>query len=347
MTPASTQALLNAFDPSVYASLLFLFGIAAQFRAMDGYTLLRRMLSRLGSKLGVVYAVALVTTVFSPFILNDVLILILTPVLVRISREGGINIAPLVVAEVTYTNISSALTPIGNPQNILLWVHSGLPASKFVELTWRPLFLSGILTALAVYPASRSVGRPQITVGGDLDLKPAVYLSTVAALTFSLNLARIPSVVSLAISFAIGFAFTSRRLKHFRRELDVKSLLILYLLITTVSLASIFLQGALKPYVEPAALGEQPYSAAFMLGVSNIISNVPATQLLLTVGNVAPLVAPKIAVEAGLAGNLDPIGSLANLLALNIMRQGGLTVKRTIMLQLVVGAISFLPALLA
>jgi Na+/H+ antiporter NhaD/arsenite permease-like protein len=65
------------------------------------------------------------------------------------------------------------------------------------------------------------------------------------------------------------------------------------------------------------------------------------------VGNVPPTVAPKLAVEAGLAGNIDPIGSLANLLALNIMRQDGLPLRRTIMLQLLIGTISFLPAFIA
>jgi Na+/H+ antiporter NhaD/arsenite permease-like protein len=341
------NSYLETFNPSVYLSLAFLFGIAAQFRAMDGYSFLRRMLSSLDSKIGVVYAVALITTVFSPFILNDVLILILTPVLVKISRENAIGIAPLVVAEVTYTNISSALTPLGNPQNILLWEYSGLSAFRFVELTWRPLIVSLALTSIAVYPLTRHTGKKPINIDNEFNLRPAIYLFMVAALVFTLNLLKTPSVLSLAISFFLGFTFTARSLKTFRREFDVKSLLTLYLLITSVSVASIFLEGYLKPYVESAATGQQPYSAAFMLIVSNIISNVPATQLVLTVGNVPPTVAPKLAVEAGLAGNIDPIGSLANLLALNIMRQDGLPLRRTIMLQLLIGTISFLPAFIA
>jgi len=66
----------------------------------------------------------------------------------------------------------------------------------------------------------------------------------------------------------------------------------------------------------------------------------------LTVTNVPPRLAPVIAVEAGLAGNIDPIGSLANLLALSIAKQGGLAIKRIVVLQLFIGTISFLPALL-
>jgi Na+/H+ antiporter NhaD and related arsenite permeases len=252
-----------------------------------------------------------------------------------------------VVAEVTYTNISSALTPLGNPQNILLWEYSGLSAITFVELTWRPLILSLALTSLAIYPTTKHIGKTRIKVDNEFNLRPAVYLFTVASLVFALNLLKTPSVVSLATSFFLGFAFTARSLGTFRREFDVRSLLTLYLLITSVSVASIFLEGYMRPYVESAATGQQPYSAAFMLIVSNIISNVPATQLVLTVGSVPPTVAPKLAVEAGLAGNIDPIGSLANLLALNIMRQGGLPIKKTIILQLLIGIVSFLPAFIA
>ncbi|HEV2138926.1 MAG TPA: hypothetical protein VGR53_08790 [Nitrososphaerales archaeon] len=62
--------------------------------------------------------------------------------------------------------------------------------------------------------------------------------------------------------------------------------------------------------------------------------------------SVSPEVAPRIAVEAGLAGNLTPIGSFANILALQMARRAGLPIRRTIVLQFVVGILAFLPALL-
>jgi len=42
-----------AFDPSIFASLAFLFGIAAQFRAADGHVFLRGMISAMEERLGV------------------------------------------------------------------------------------------------------------------------------------------------------------------------------------------------------------------------------------------------------------------------------------------------------
>ncbi len=119
-----------------------LFGIAAQFRAADGYSFLRGLISALEGRLGVMYAVVVVTAVFSPFVLNDVLVLILTPVLVSYSKQTGSDVAPFVVAEITFTNIASSLTPLGNPQNILLWQESGISAVEFVAGTWLPVCCS-------------------------------------------------------------------------------------------------------------------------------------------------------------------------------------------------------------
>ena len=145
-------SFLLHFDLSIYLSLVFLFGIAAHFRAMDGYSFLRRLISLLGDTFGVLYAVVIVTTLFSPFILNDVVVLILTPVLVRHAKEHSMDVTPLVVALITFTNIASSLTPIGNPQNILLWHASGISPRHFVLGTWLPLAFSGLLAASASIP---------------------------------------------------------------------------------------------------------------------------------------------------------------------------------------------------
>ena len=112
-------------DLSILLSLALLFGIAAHFRAMDGYSFLRRLISVLEQRIGALYAVVLVTAVISPFVLNDVVILVLTPVLVRYARQFKVDVAPPLVAEISFTNIASSLTPLGNPQNILLWQGTG------------------------------------------------------------------------------------------------------------------------------------------------------------------------------------------------------------------------------
>jgi len=335
-----------ALDLSIFVSLAFLFGIAAQFRAADGYSFLRGIIAILEGRLGVMYAVVAVTAVFSPFVLNDVLVLILTPVLVSYSKESGADIAPLLVAEVTFTNIASSLTPLGNPQNILLWQASRISAGQFVAGTWLHLVASGGIAALLLFRfrakvANRSVAKPRIA-----SWNPAAYLGGSAAIVFFMNYVGVSSVISLGLAFALGFAFTFKHPRRLAGEFDLRSLLILWVLVGAVALLAAFIGPMILPYVAPAATGGQPYTAGFFGLVSAAISNVPATQLVLSTTTVTPHAAPILAVDAGLAGNIDPISSFANLLALIMVRRSGLSVQKTMVLQLVVGIVAFLPAAL-
>jgi Na+/H+ antiporter NhaD/arsenite permease-like protein len=335
-----------ALDLSILVSLAFLFGIAAQFKAADGYSFLRGLISTLEGRLGVMYAVVAVTAVFSPFVLNDVLVLILTPVLVSYSKESGTDIAPLLVAEVTFTNIAGSLTPLGNPQNILLWQASGISAGQFVAGTWLPLVASGAIAALLLFKfrakvANRNGAAPRIG-----SWAPAAYLAGSAAIVFFMNYVGIPNVVALGLAFAMGFAFTLKNPRRLAGEFDLRSLLILWALVGAVALLGAVIGPVILPYVAPAATAGQPYTAGFFGLVSAAISNVPATQLVLSTTTVTPHAAPILAVDAGLAGNIDPISSFANLLALLMVRRSGLSVRKAIVLQLVIGLVAFLPAAL-
>ncbi len=336
------QDLLQHFDPSVYVSLAFLFGIAAQFKAMDGYSFLKRVLGTLETRVGLLYAVVILTSLFSPLILNDVLVLILTPVVIRYSKQYNVDVAPLVVAEITFTNIASSVSPLGNPQNILLWQASGISSTGFVAGTAVPLLLAGLVSAVIFYPLSRRTRGPPEPVTPSGPLLPAVYLVAVIVAIFSSAFLGVSSVVALGLSFFIGFAFTFRTLLRVATEFDLRSLAILYLLVASVTVAAFVIEPVAASYAVRAASGVQPFSAAFMIAVSCVVSNVPATQLVIGLTTVSTHAATTIAVEAGLAGNIDPISSFANILALLMVRRAGLPVRKAILLQLVVGLAAFL-----
>ena len=130
------------------------------------------------------------------------------------------------------------------------------------------------------------------------------------------------------------------------KEFDYRGLLILCLLIGAIALLAALVKPVLVQFVSPAVAGNQPYSALFVGLTSNLISNVPTTQLILGTVAIPQQAAPMLAVEAGLAGNITPIGSFANILALLMVRRGGLPIRKAILLQVGVGLVSFLPALL-
>lgn len=337
----SAMYLLQKFDPSVYLSLALLFGIAAQFRRMGGYDFLTGVLGSLGKKTGPFFAVTITTCILSPFILNDVLILILTPVLAASAVAKKFDATIFVVTEIVFTNISSSLTPFGNPQNILLWEGSRLGAAQFVAIAAPPVAVSAVLALAFLYPFGR---KNDMGAGSTVKFSvlPGVYLALEAAIVFVAGYLNIQPVLSLFVSFVVGFAFQGNY-SALVKEFDSQGLLILYALITLVTVSSIFIQAALAGYTQPAADLQEPYSALFMLGLSNLISNVPATQLILATSHVVPQKAPLLAVEAGLSGNFDPISSLANLLALNILRRNGVKTTRIMLMLFATGAVSAIP----
>jgi len=331
---------------SIYLSLALLFGIAAQFRAMDGYSFLRGLISIFQRRLGALYAVVLVTCIFSPIILNDVVILILTPVLVRYAKQLNVDIAPLLVAEMCFTNITSSLTPFGNPQNLLMWQASGISASQFVLGTWLPLAVSGVLTAAALYHFRGKEEGAEEFVAPILPRPPLIYLVAVGLTVFILPAPGLAGVLTLGVAFVLGFPFTFRSPSRLVKEFDYRGLLILCWLIGAIALLAGLVQPVLVQFVRPAVAGNQPYSALFVGLTSNLISNVPTTQLILATVAIPQRAAPMLAVEAGLAGNITPIASFANILALLMVKRGGLPIRKAILLQVGVGLVSFLPALL-
>ena len=337
-------SFFSVLDLSIFPSLAFLFGIAAQFRAMDGTSFLQRIIGNMENKVGILYAVFLVVGLFSPFILNDVVIIILTPVVVRYAKQFRVDAAPLLVAEITMTNVASSLTPLGNPQNILLWTSSKATFPQFVLGTWLPVLASTMIAAVVLFPLSRRLGGAREIPSSVGSPAPAVYLLMVAVAIFTFDLFGIPTYISLGVGFVLGFFFTFRRLGKLMVNFDLRSLLTLYFFVGSVAVAAFLLKPLLVPYVLPVAMGQQPYSAGFLGVISNFISNVPATQLVLSISKVTPAVASETAVSAGLAGNLTPLASFANILALQIARRGGISIKRTIALQFVVGILCFVPA---
>lgn len=342
-SPQTIELLLTVFQPATYVSLALLFGIAAQFKAMKGLDLLEEILASLQSKVNLVFSTVAVASIFSPFILNDVVILVLTPVLARHCVEHPKDTAALIVAEVTFTNIWSTLTPFGNPQNILLWSNSGVSATAFVGGTL-PYVLASTLIALAMlYLISRGSSNIESKSTGNGLHAPAVYLVYVAAVVFGLSLVGIKDYVSLAIAFAGGFIVNFRRVRDVAFKVDVKGLAIIYFLIASVSLVALAIKPELARLMAPVSTNTQPLAGSVMLAASNLVSNVPATQLALSSVAITQRLAPMVAVEAGLAGNVTPIGSLANILALLIARQHGLRVRRVILVQLAVGLIAYLP----
>jgi Na+/H+ antiporter NhaD/arsenite permease-like protein len=72
------------------------------------------------SALGLLNALVLLAGLFSAVLLNDTVCIFLTPVVCHVCIKRGLPLGPYLLALATSSNIGSAATLVGNPQNILI-----------------------------------------------------------------------------------------------------------------------------------------------------------------------------------------------------------------------------------
>ncbi|MFS8001249.1 putative arsenical pump membrane protein, ArsB [Helianthus anomalus] len=76
--------------------------------------------------------VCLVSPVSSAFFTNDTSCVVLTEFVLKIARQQNLPPRPFLLALASSSNIGSAATPIGNPQNLVIAVQSKIPFGKFL-----------------------------------------------------------------------------------------------------------------------------------------------------------------------------------------------------------------------
>ena len=281
--------------------------------------------------------VAGLSAVFS----NDVVCLAMAPVLIDVCLARRLNPIPYLLALACSANIGSALTLIGNPQNMLIGERLKLSFSGYLLEAAVPVVLGLVVVWVLIVWRSRTLwalaSEEAATDAVPAHVEPAPRVDrwqtakglTVAAAVFLLFLlAPLPrEVVALT---AAGMLMMSRRL-HSRKMLGLVDwqLLVLFIGLFVVNHA-LEKTGLAHQFAERmAAFGvdlHEPlplFVATFLL--SNIVSNVPAVMLLLPVAT-HELAGPLLALASTLAGNLLIVGSIANIIVVDAAQRQGLTI---------------------
>ena len=92
------------------------------------------MQRRCTSARALLFRISVLTTVLSACVTNDAAVIILTKPVLQICDQMQVEPMPFLIALATTANIGSALTLIGNPQNILIAASSGISFFHFVAV---------------------------------------------------------------------------------------------------------------------------------------------------------------------------------------------------------------------
>ena len=274
--------------------------------------------------------IILVTGVLSAFLVNDTVCLMLTPLVAELAVGLRRNPVPYLLAVAMASNIGSAATITGNPQNIMIGSFSGIPYAEFAAAL-SPVAAIGLLLLFALLLLSfwrefltrdgLSATLPRARVRRGLLLK--ALLATVLAVGFFFAGVAPPKVAIIAGALLL----LTRRLKPERvyREIDWALLLLFAGLFIVVAGME---KTAFTPKVLAAAhhvdLDQPPVLALVAAILSNIVSNVPTVLVLKPF--VAGLADPArawltLAMASTLAGNLTIVGSVANLIVVERARR--------------------------
>lgn len=326
----SNQAWASVDMPTM--SLLFgLMLVSAQLRLGGFYTLLARRIARAElSAPGLLLLIMLSGAGLSALLVNDIVCLALTPILVEGTLRRGLNPMPFLLGLACASNIGSAATLIGNPQNMLIGQVGGLPFTPFLLDALPPVLASlfaawGIIVWLSRgdWTLERQA-IPALAVEFRLwpTLKGCLLMS--AALLGFLFLDAPREVVALTVG---GFVLLSRRTESqvvFGLVDWQLLLLFLGLFVVNHAVAQVGLWAQMFDSIRWLGIAVEHPAWLFALtaALSNVISNVPAVMLLLPVSP-TPQDKLLLALVSTLAGNLFLLGSIANLIvAEQAARQG-------------------------
>lgn len=323
---------LLAIDSNVMLFLLGMF-IVGQALVASGYlyVLAYRLFGRLTSLRQLVLGMLFGAAFSSALLMNDTLAIVGTPLVLRLAREHKINTQLLLLTLAYAITIGSVMSPIGNPQNLLIASVGGVsaPFTSFFKVLAIPTLINLILTYLLlswVYRKQFVGDMPLIHTRVevlDLQLAKLARLSlfllvglvllnvllTNSSSALHLELAHIAMISALPI-----LLFSSARLKVLK-EIDWSTLL--FFASMFVVMASVWQSGIVQQLIgcNNWDLTSVPAIMIISATLSQLISNVPLVALYLPfLGHPELQVLMALAAGSTIAGNFLILGAASNVI---------------------------------
>ncbi|GAC1406009.1 MAG: anion transporter [Burkholderiaceae bacterium] len=273
-----------------------------------GAYLVRRMKTERALALSMVAATCLLATVLT----NDVALFVMVPLTLSLRGPAAdiarLPITRLIIFEALAANAGSALTAIGNPQNLYLWQQSRTSFAAFTGAMAPLAFL--LMTPLILLTAALFSGRATIPSKSNIQTidRQMLLLCLMLYPLFLLMTDLHHAPLALAATLVIFLL----RYRSVLAKVDWGLLLLFILMFIDLRLV-----GPTHPVhalLASADLGRAPHLYLAAIFASQVISNVPATILLAQYTHDWRVLA--YGVNAGGAGLA--IGSLANIIALRM-----------------------------
>ena len=328
------QEAYRAIDLDTLALLLGMMIVVAHlklsgfFRLVTGWALAHAHSPRV-----LLVIVAITTGALSAFLVNDAVCLVMTPLVIEVTRSLRRNPIPYLLAVAMASNVGGTATITGNPQNMIVGAVSHIPYTAFAA-TLTPVAIAGLLVVVLFLAA---LWRGEFCRPARLTAKPSpprlhkpqlIKAVLVALGVIAAFFAGAPVAKAAILGGALLLITRAIKARKVYREIDGSLLLMFAGLFVVVAAAEkVLLTPELVGAVQALRLDNVYILTTVTAVLSNIISNVPAVLVLKPF--VQGLIDQQriwlaIAMSATLAGNLTLVGSVANLIVAERARTAGI-----------------------
>jgi Na+/H+ antiporter NhaD/arsenite permease-like protein len=320
-------------------TLVLLFGmmIVAAYLRLSGFFRLvtYAAVRRAHTPVGLLGLIIVAAGVLSALFVNDVICLVMAPIVLDLIRQLRLPPAPYLIGLATAANVGSVATLTGNPQNMLVGSFSGIGYRAFL-LREAPIAVVGLALVFGVIWLAYRRRLPAELAAPDLKERFAVHRALMKKTLAAVSVMLVAFLAGVPVALvAIGGAAYCLLTRHVNpekvyREIDW-GLLVLFSGLFVV-IAGVEASGLTRELLDLASvigLYRPAVLTAVTAVLSNLVSNVPAVLLFKTL--IPTFGEPTrawllLAMASTFAGNLTIMGSVANLIVVEQARSAGVRI---------------------
>ncbi|MEX8519095.1 MAG: anion transporter [Leptothrix sp. (in: b-proteobacteria)] len=337
MTPEAAAAAIHL--PTILLLFSFMV-ISAQMRLGGFYDAVTRRIAVLPLGPSALMAVVIVMAAgLSAVFSNDIVCLAVAPVLAEACLRRRLDPVPFLLGLACASNIGSAATLIGNQQNMLIGAVLKLPFGGYFVQALAPvtggLIALWLLLAWSLRHGATAIEPTEVQLAAlNTEEPPFDHWQTAKGLAVALALVAVFLLTDwprdVAALVGAGVLLLSQRF-HSSKVMGLIDweLLILFMGLFVVNhalqLTGVTEQALAWLLTQGVDLSHPATLFLATLGLSNLVSNVPAVMLLLPAAKGAH-VGPLLALVSTMAGNLLIVGSIANIIVVDAARRSGIEI---------------------
>lgn len=339
--------LETAFQAVNYDVIFFLFGMFVVGAALEESGYLAYLSSRVFQRAVSIDQVILIVLfgfgLLSALLMNDTLAIIGTPLVLHLANKNKLSSKPLLIALAFSVTIGSAMSPLGNPQNLLI-AEEGTLGNPFLPF-FRYLFLPTMINLLVAFFILKFYYKDDLNhIEGELDrekIKDRQLKSLAKIALIMIGLLTLLKVVLgfspygewfkltyIAVAAATPILVLSKQRWVILKKLDWTTLL--FFVAMFIMMRSVWDSYIFQNVITASGLNLLSLSGILLIStvVSQFISNVPLVALympMLIQAGASTKEVLALAAGSTIAGNLTILGAASNVIIIQNAEKRGHT----------------------